>query len=57
MSRTFAFRLRPGEDLRRALEDGAHLHISVSDGDGRTLGGHLAEGTFVHTTAQPIPSP
>ncbi|HTP61098.1 MAG TPA: PPC domain-containing DNA-binding protein [Burkholderiales bacterium] len=32
--------------------DGAHLHLSVSDGQGRTVGGHLARGTLVHTTAE-----
>ena len=32
--------------------DGAHLHVSVSDGAGRTVGGHLAPGTIVHTTAE-----
>ncbi|MGZ3771128.1 MAG: PPC domain-containing DNA-binding protein [Bdellovibrio sp.] len=31
---------------------GSHLHISVSDGDGKTLGGHLMEGSTVYTTLE-----
>jgi predicted DNA-binding protein with PD1-like motif len=31
---------------------GSHLHISVADGDGRTIGGHLKEGSAVYTTAE-----
>ena len=33
---------------------GSHLHISISDGDGRTIGGHLVEGCKVYTTAEII---
>lgn len=33
-------------------ETGSHLHISVSDGKGKTTGGHLKEGTLVYTTAE-----
>lgn len=32
--------------------DGAHLHISVADAQGRVLGGHLAPGAIVGTTAE-----
>lgn len=32
--------------------DGAHLHISVSDGAGRVYGGHVSEGCIVRTTAE-----
>jgi predicted DNA-binding protein with PD1-like motif len=32
--------------------DGVHLHMSASDGDGHTVGGHLGEGTIVYTTAE-----
>jgi predicted DNA-binding protein with PD1-like motif len=32
--------------------DGPHLHISVSDGNGKTIGGHLSEGSLVYTTAE-----
>ena len=32
--------------------DGAHLHVSVSDGKGRTRGGHLALGSAVYTTLE-----
>ncbi|MEA2235506.1 MAG: uncharacterized protein QOC81_230 [Thermoanaerobaculia bacterium] len=103
--RTYAIRLKPGEDLRVALEtfvrerhlraafvqtcvgslnkvtirfanqpnetlltgpfeivslvgtfsvDGPHLHISVSDGSGKTIGGHLAAGSSVYTTAEVV---
>lgn len=31
---------------------GSHLHLSVSDGAGRTLGGHLLDGCRVYTTAE-----
>ncbi len=31
---------------------GSHLHMSISDEDGRTLGGHLAEGCIVYTTVE-----
>ena len=31
---------------------GSHLHISVSDGDGRTIGGHLESGCKIYTTAE-----
>jgi predicted DNA-binding protein with PD1-like motif/glutaredoxin len=29
-----------------------HLHLSVSDGDGRVIGGHLEPGSRVHTGAE-----
>ena len=32
--------------------DGAHLHISVSDAQGRVIGGHVAAGCIVRTTAE-----
>jgi predicted DNA-binding protein with PD1-like motif len=32
--------------------DGAHLHASVSDADGRVLGGHVGTGNIVRTTAE-----
>lgn len=32
--------------------DGSHLHISVADGTGRTIGGHLGAGSTVYTTAE-----
>jgi predicted DNA-binding protein with PD1-like motif len=101
--KTYALRLRPGQDLRVELErfakakglragliltavgslrkaslrlanqsdatsyddkfeivslvgtlspDGAHLHLSVSDGAGKTIGGHLVEGCTIYTTAE-----
>jgi len=31
---------------------GSHLHISVSDSDGRTIGGHLVSGCKIYTTAE-----
>ena len=31
---------------------GSHLHLSVSDGQGMTLGGHLGEGSKVYTTLE-----
>jgi len=32
--------------------DGPHLHMSVSDAQGRVLGGHVAAGCIVRTTAE-----
>jgi len=34
--------------------NGLHLHISISDGEGRMTGGHLLEGCKVYTTAEII---
>lgn len=31
---------------------GSHLHISFSDGDGKTIGGHLVAGCKIYTTAE-----
>ncbi len=33
-------------------QDGAHLHISLSDSTGRSIGGHLVEGCQIYTTAE-----
>jgi predicted DNA-binding protein with PD1-like motif len=32
--------------------DGAHLHISIADAHGRVMGGHVAAGCIVRTTAE-----
>ncbi len=32
--------------------DGAHLHMAVSDAQGRVFGGHVAPGCIVRTTAE-----
>jgi len=32
--------------------NGSHIHISISDGDGVTIGGHLVSGCKVYTTAE-----
>src|SRR6187200_2344706 len=34
--------------------NGSHLHISISDSTGKTIGGHLLEGCIVYTTAEII---
>ena len=31
---------------------GSHLHISISDGDGKIIGGHLDFGCRIYTTAE-----
>lgn len=31
---------------------GSHLHISLSDSLGQTIGGHLMEGNLIYTTAE-----
>ena len=33
-------------------EDGVHIHISVSDELGNTIGGHLKDGCIINTTAE-----
>jgi predicted DNA-binding protein with PD1-like motif len=33
---------------------GSHLHISISDGDGQTIGGHLVSGCKIYTTAEMV---
>jgi predicted DNA-binding protein with PD1-like motif len=103
MSKTHAFRLKPGADLKKEIEaivhsnkieagwiscgvgsltdynirfanqpggskgaghfeivslvgtvstNGSHIHISVSDSTGKTIGGHLLDNNFVYTTAE-----
>jgi predicted DNA-binding protein with PD1-like motif len=32
--------------------NGSHMHISISDGEGRTIGGHLLSGSKIYTTAE-----
>jgi predicted DNA-binding protein with PD1-like motif len=32
--------------------DGPHLHMAVSDADGRITGGHVGDGCIVRTTAE-----
>lgn len=35
-------------------KDGVHIHISVSDEFGNTIGGHLKDGCIVNTTAEVV---
>ncbi len=35
-------------------KNGSHLHISISDSIGKTIGGHLLKGCIVYTTAEII---
>ena len=32
--------------------NGSHLHISIGDSTGKTIGGHLLEGCKIYTTAE-----
>lgn len=34
--------------------NGSHLHVSISDGDGVVIGGHLVSGCKIYTTAEII---
>lgn len=34
--------------------NGLHIHISISDNTGKTIGGHLLEGCTIYTTAEII---
>ena len=40
--------------LVRTLSDGGHLHTSLSDSQGRVIGGHVMEYMIVFTTAEII---
>lgn len=33
---------------------GSHIHMSMSDGDGATIGGHLVPGCRIYTTAEVV---
>lgn len=33
-------------------ENGIHIHIAISDAEGRVIGGHLREGCIINTTAE-----
>lgn len=33
-------------------KNGSHLHLTIGDGDGAVLGGHLVPGNHVYTTAE-----
>ena len=33
---------------------GSHIHLSISDSTGKTLGGHLMDGSKIYTTAEII---
>lgn len=33
-------------------KNGSHLHLAISDGTGKTIGGHLMEGCLIYTTAE-----
>jgi len=35
-------------------ENGVHIHISVSDETGNTIGGHLKDGCIINTTAEVV---
>ena len=32
--------------------NGSHIHISISDSTGKTIGGHLMDGNIIYTTAE-----
>jgi len=32
--------------------NGSHIHMSISDSTGKTIGGHLMEGNIIYTTAE-----
>lgn len=36
------------------VDSGIHLHASISDGTGKTFGGHLMDGNVIYTTAEII---
>lgn len=61
------FRLAGAEGFYEAKEDfeivsvtgtvsknGCHIHISLSDREGKTVGGHLSDGCLVNTTCEVV---
>ena len=34
--------------------NGVHLHMAISDSEGKSFGGHLKEGTIIHPTAEVV---
>jgi len=34
--------------------DGSHIHVSLADTEGKVIGGHLKEGSIVHTTVEVV---
>src|SRR5437868_15449727 len=105
MSKIYAFRLKPGDDLKKGIQsfvttnnmqagcitccvgslthytirfanrregssgsghfeilslngtvsvNGSHLHISLSESEGQTIGGHLLDNNIIYTTAEII---
>ena len=34
------------------IATGVHLHIAISDQEGKTIGGHLDDGCIIYTTAE-----
>ena len=32
--------------------EGSHVHLSIADSTGKTIGGHLLEGCTIYTTAE-----
>jgi uncharacterized protein len=105
MTKTYALRLKPGEDLKKGIEsfvkandikagwivscagsltdysirfanqpgpgkgqghfeivsltgtvsvNGSHIHMSISDSTGKTIGGHLLDSNIIYTTAEII---
>jgi len=34
--------------------NGVHLHMAISDKEGKSFGGHLKEGTIIHPTAEVV---
>jgi uncharacterized protein len=35
-----------------SASNGVHLHAAISDGTGKTIGGHLSDGNLIYTTAE-----
>ncbi|WP_055667994.1 PPC domain-containing DNA-binding protein [Desnuesiella massiliensis] len=35
-------------------QEGCHLHISIADSEGRVVGGHLQEESYIYTTAEVV---
>ena len=52
--RTFEGALEVTSLVGTVSVNGCHLHLSVSDKEGKAFGGHLKEGTLVHPTAEVV---
>lgn len=52
ITKTFDSRFEIVSLVGTLCQEGVHLHISLSDEQGNTIGGHLKEGCLIYVTAE-----